>query len=131
MENKTTKQIFDQYKQNVSSAYPSIYTKEDVSKLLNDLSNDLQQEPAREDLWGDYILDGIYDEVYKEVDRKLKQCYEIDSDNCELSLDYNNTIVVEEVKIDFDKEALADYITTSIKNYLKEKLNPQPQNDQQ
>jgi hypothetical protein len=125
MENKTNKQIIDQYKQNVSSAYPSIYTKDDVSKLLDDLSNELQPNGNLEDLWGEYILDGIYDEVYKEVDNKIKQCYEIDSDDCELSLDYKNTIVVDDVAIEFDKETLSDYITTAIKNYLTAKLKPQ------
>lgn len=130
MGNKTNKQIFDQYKQNVSSAYPSIYTKDDVSKLLDDLSNELQPSDL-EDLWDEYILDGIYDEVFNSVNKKIKECYEIDSDDCELSLDYNNTIVVENVAISFDKETLSDYITTGIKNYLNAKLRPQPQSETQ
>lgn len=150
MENKTTQvfenanenfqDLFVRYKGSVTNAYPSIYTKDDVSHLLDDLLHDskkllthAQQDIGTPDIdfdWDD-LIDGVYDEVLNSVNKKIKECYEIDSDECELSLDYNNTIVVENVAISFDKENLSDYITTGIKNYLNAKLRPQPKSETQ
>ena len=132
MENKTTTQQFiDQYKKNVSSAYPSIYTKDDVIKLLNDLltdlNNNLVEEPAKFD-W-DNFNDNIYDIVFNAIDDNYGQCFEIDNDKCELSIGQHNRIEVDEVAYDFDSSELSDRVTTEIQKYVNRTKTQTQQNN--
>lgn len=132
MENKTTTQQFiDQYKKNVSSAYPSIYTKDDVIKLLNDLltdlDNNLVEEPAKFD-W-DNFNDNIYDIVFNTIDDNYGECFEIDSDKCELSIGQHNRIEVDEVAYDFDSSELSDRVTTEIQKYVNRTKTQTQQNN--
>lgn len=91
--NKHIKNTIEQ----VSNSFPSLFSREDVIKLLTDLNAEMQSSPqlviekdALVDLFRQTFSEKNFDSV-------------INTDDIELSLSYNNKIEIEKVPIDEDE----------------------------
>ena len=83
--------------QKVSNSFPSLFSREDVIKLLMDLSADMQDEGPKPKIDLD-ILITTFRQVLSEKD--WDGC--VDKDDIELSMGYDNRVEVECVTIDED-----------------------------
>jgi hypothetical protein len=93
----------------VKSAYPSLFTKEDVIKLLNDIKIESSNPTGGFDI----------EELVEAVDRTFTN-YDtsdmVDHESVELSMDYNNRIVVEGINVDTDD--LHDRVTDTVREFF-------------
>jgi hypothetical protein len=81
----------------VSNSFPSIFTREDVIKLLTDLDAEMQGETPKQTVTKEALIDSFRDVFAdKDFDRA------VDKDDIELSLGYDNRIEVERVSLDED-----------------------------
>lgn len=96
----------------VGSAYPSLFTKEDVIKLLNDIKIESSNSAGGFDI----------EELVEAVDRTFTN-YDtsdmVDNESVELSIDYNNRIVVEGINVDTDD--LQDRVTDTVREFFDKK----------
>lgn len=81
----------------VSNSFPSLFSKEDVIKLLTDLNAEMQENIPKQEIEKDMLLTS-FREMLSEKDWDNV----VDTDSIELSLNYNNQIEVERVPIDED-----------------------------
>jgi len=91
--NKHIKNTIEQ----VSNSFPSLFSREDVIKLLTDLSAEMQNGPQLV-IEKDALID-IFRETFS--DKEFGNI--VDTDSIELSLSYNNKIEIENVPIDEDE----------------------------
>jgi hypothetical protein len=91
--NKHIKNTLEQ----VSTSFPSLFSREDVIKLLTDLNAEMQSGPQLV-IEKDALVD-IFRETFSDKDFRNV----VDTDNIELSLSYNNKIEIENVPIDEDE----------------------------
>ena len=83
--------------QKVSNSFPSLFSREDVIKLLMDLSADMQDEGPKPKIDLDTLIT-TFRQVLSEKD--WDGC--VDKDDIELSMGYDNRVEVECVTIDED-----------------------------
>ena len=83
--------------QKVSTSFPSLFSREDVIKLLMDLSAEMQDEEPKPEIDLD-ILITTFRQVLSEKDWDDV----VDKDDIELSMGYDNKVEVESVIIDED-----------------------------
>ena len=83
--------------QKVSTSFPSLFSREDVIKLLMDLSAEMQDEGPKPKIDLD-ILITTFRQVLSEKDWDDV----VDKDDIELSMGYDNKVEVESVTIDED-----------------------------
>jgi hypothetical protein len=102
----------------ISTSFPSLYSKEDVIKVLQDLNREMESEP------------GINLEV---LVKSFKSSFEdvdfedfIEKDDVELSLSYDNRIEVERVPV--DEYSLVER-AVSILEEVVEALKYEPEDD--
>jgi hypothetical protein len=81
----------------VSNSFPSLFSREDVIKLLTDLDAEMQSG-SKIVIEKDALVD-VFRQVFSEKDFNNV----VDSDNIELSMNYNNRVEVETVPIDEDE----------------------------
>lgn len=81
----------------VSNSFPSIFTREDVIKLLTDLSAEMQDEAPKQVIDKDVLLTS-FRQMLSEKDWDEV----VDKDDVELSIGYNNRIEVDRIAIDED-----------------------------
>jgi hypothetical protein len=91
--NKHIKNTIEQ----VSTSFPSLFSREDVIKLLTDLNAEMQSGPQLV-IEKDALVD-IFRETFSDKDFRNV----VDTDSIELSLSYNNKIEIENVPIDEDE----------------------------
>lgn len=91
--NKHIKNTIEQ----VSTSFPSLFSREDVIKLLTDLNAEMQSGPQLV-IEKDALVD-IFRETFSDKDFRNV----VDTDSIELSLTYNNKIEIENVPIDEDE----------------------------
>lgn len=100
----------------VTEAFPSLYTKDDVIKLLNGLSFEFEQEMERKENYEKENLN--VKELCKNIREELEQYYysnHIDYDSAELDLN-GNEISLCNVRI--DEKQITDDIIEIIENNL-------------
>ena len=85
----------------VSNSFPSIFTREDVIKLLTDLDAEMQGETPKQTVTKEALIEVFRDSF---ADKDFDSA--IDKDDIELSLGYDNKIEVERVPL--DEEFLVD-----------------------
>lgn len=96
------KHIFEQAIANVKSAYPSVYTKEDVVILINDLLIEVEAADQARPPFDILILEGIKQSM-------LEGVRNIDFENCVgLELNYDNRI-----DINIDERAILNEVEES------------------
>ena len=81
----------------VSNSFPSIFTKDDVIKLLADLNAEMQDEAPKQVIDKDVLLTS-FRQMLSEKDWDAV----IDKDDIELSMGYDNKVEVDSVTIDED-----------------------------
>jgi hypothetical protein len=81
----------------VSNSFPSLFSREDVIKLLTDLNAEMQEESPKLLIEKDALVD-IFREVYS--NKRFDDA--VDSDYVEFSISYDNRIVVDNVPINED-----------------------------
>ena len=91
--NKHIKNTIEQ----VSNSFPSLFSREDVIKLLVDLNAEMQNGPQLV-IEKDALID-IFRETFSDKDFRNV----VNTDDIELSLPYNNKIEIESVPIDEDE----------------------------
>ena len=91
--NKHIKNTIEQ----VSNSFPSLFSREDVIKLLVDLNAEMQNGPQLV-IEKDALID-IFRETFSDKDFRNV----VSTDDIELSLSYNNKIEIENVPIDEDE----------------------------
>jgi len=104
----------------VKNAYPSIFTKDDVVKLLTDLDGELNLDVDAETL--EKTLNS-YSEVFKmnlisELQDNVSDYVDLDDVSFEV---YNgNEIQIENSSVDVDKSSLSNIISNVIENSISE-----------
>jgi hypothetical protein len=83
--------------QKVSTSFPSLFSREDVIKLLMDLSADMQDEGPKPKIDLDTLIT-TFRQVLSEKDWDSV----VDKDDIHLSMSYDNKIEVEDVPINED-----------------------------
>jgi hypothetical protein len=156
MENKTTTQkldlsfnrlddnygiIFGDFREKVETAYPSIYTKADVLLLMDDLLKSIKNLssftrdevleiiPVETPNFNDEFYEGISEVIEREIEKRYEGCFDINSDECELSLDYNNKVEVENVAYDFDYIGMGEYVVKAIKSHIQNTTTTKTENN--
>jgi hypothetical protein len=81
----------------VSNSFPSLFSKEDVIKLLTELDVEMQRSPQLV-VEKDALVD-VFRQAFSEKDFDNI----VDRDSIELSLSYNNKVEIESVPIDEDE----------------------------
>jgi hypothetical protein len=83
--------------QKVSNSFPSLFSREDVIKLLMDLSADMQDEGPKPKIDLDTLIT-----TFRQVLSEKDWDDVVDKDEIELSMGYNNQVEVDRVTIDED-----------------------------
>jgi hypothetical protein len=83
--------------QKVSTSFPSLFSREDVIKLLMDLSADMQDEDPKPKVDIDVLLTTFRQVLSEKVWDNV-----VNKDDVELSIGYDNKIEIESVGIDED-----------------------------
>ena len=81
----------------VSNSFPSIFTKDDVIKLLTDLSAEMQDEAPKSQIDKDVLLT-----TFRQMLSEKDWDDVVDKDDVELSIGYNNQIEVDRIAINED-----------------------------
>jgi hypothetical protein len=81
----------------VSTSFPSLFSREDVIKLLMDLSADMQDEDPKPKIDLDTLITTFRQVLSEKVWDDV-----VDMDDIELSMGYDNKVEVERVTIDED-----------------------------
>jgi hypothetical protein len=81
----------------VSNSYPSIFTKDDVIKLLADLSAEMQDETPKQVIDKDVLLT-----TFRQMLSEKDWDDVADKDQFELSIGYDNKIEIDRIAIDED-----------------------------
>lgn len=81
----------------VSNSFPSIFTKDDVIKLLADLSAEMQDEAPKQVIDKDVLLT-----TFRQMLSEKEWDDVVDKDDIELSIGYDNKIEVDRVAINED-----------------------------
>jgi len=102
----TIKDVLKEKIVEVNEAYPSIYTKDDVVKLLENIQNILEDVPSNN------IITAFEDDFTTIIRDKITS-YDI-VDNVRLSLSYN------EILVEADLDELADDIDSKIEELFSE-----------
>lgn len=103
----------------VSTSFPSLFSREDVIKLLMDLSADMQDEDPKPKIDLDSLL-VVFRQVLSEKDWDSV----VDKDDIELSMGYDNKVEVDRVTIneDFLIDEAVDALE-AVYNALDEEVN--------
>ena len=81
----------------VSNSFPSIFTKDDVIKLLMDLSAEMQEETPKQVVELEDLLT-----TFRQVLSEKDWDNVVDKDDVDFCISYNNKIEVERIAIDED-----------------------------
>jgi hypothetical protein len=81
----------------VSNSFPSLFSREDVIKLLTDLNSEIETESPKPQIDKDVLLTS-FREMLSEKDWDNV----VDKDDVELSIGYNNQIEVDRIAINED-----------------------------
>lgn len=81
----------------VSNSFPSIFTKDDVIKLLADLNAEMQDEAPKQVIDKDVLLT-----TFRQMLSEKDWDNVVDKDDIELSMGYDNKVEVDSVTIDED-----------------------------
>ena len=109
--------IFDQAITNVNAAFPSIYTKEDVIKLITDLSHAAKQEELNRPEISPEDVSNTLLEIQEQMRKSLMRvCFE---DYVSLELGYDNRI-----EISVDENGLINQIEEAFDEAAEQYLAP-------
>jgi hypothetical protein len=102
----------------VNQCFPSLFSKEDVIKLLNQLREEITNELSEIPFPS---LQNETDNIYTEKQIKeafdnlcIKDAIDVDYDSAELELDHRNQISVTDIDFEIDESELCDALITEL-----------------
>jgi hypothetical protein len=107
----------------VETSFPSIFSKEDVLKLLSSI----QAQPTLPEDFAEGLVDKIATKINNGFDRYNSTDKFVDYDSAEFEIDYNNKLTLNFVEIDTD--AICDKVNDAVQgavDEMMEELFPQP-----
>jgi hypothetical protein len=107
----------------VETSFPSIFSKEDVLKLLSSI----QAQPILPEGFAEGLVDKIAAKVNNGFDRYNSTYKFIDYDSAEFEIDYNNKLTL--TNVDIDTDAICDKVNDAVRgavDEMMEELFPQP-----
>ena len=109
---------------NVQTAFPSIFTKEDVVSILEGLHTKAEEEVVVTTVLNDEQIDELVEHVKEAVSRKLNKmdCSDlVDYSTAEFEINYGNTLELTEVSVNVDiiEEEVHSEIEDKIKSYFE------------
>ena len=118
-------EIFESELVKVNDAFPSIYTKDDVQRLLLALQSRVAEVKLEPVVVDRINTDNFLDTVTRHLHANFDHYDLVDTDAIEFELDYNNKISVTCADVDYDTlEALVtDAVNTAIHETMEENLN--------
>lgn len=116
-----TKEIIQSKINEVSNSFPSLFSKEDVIKVLTSLGEELESQPQK---GPGFSFEAFKTDFLRQFERNLnmRRSHElVDFDSAQFSLSYNNCIELEEIEIQVDSirdiaESTFDEITPEEEN---------------
>ena len=99
----------------VQNAFPSIYTKDDVIKLLESI--EITSAPTFSQETIEKLIDAVTTATTKRIERMNMQDV-VDKDSAEFSIGYHNVIELDSV--DVDTCAVADEVETVVQDAINE-----------
>ena len=99
----------------VQNAFPSIYTKDDVIKLLESI--EITSAPGFSQETIGKLIDAVTDATTRTIDR-MDHSEVVDNDSAEFSIGYNNRIELDSV--DVDTSAISDEVETAVQDAINE-----------
>jgi Txe/YoeB family toxin of Txe-Axe toxin-antitoxin module len=113
-------QVFDNARTKVLNAFPSIYTKDDVIKLIDELQTEVTKQPQTDIATLEELKQNLLETLERKIDN-LDSADVVDFDSADFMIGYRNTIEIE--SIDVNNSTLFNEIETMINdefdNYLK------------
>ena len=112
---------------NVQTAFPSIFSKEDVLSILGGLHSDSDTEEETEVVHGsltDDQIDDLIEKVKEAVMRKLSRLDTsdlVDTGTAEFEINYGNTIELTNVEVNVDD--ISDVVNEVIEDKIQEFFN--------
>lgn len=107
----------------VETSFPSIFSKEDVLKLLNSI----QAQPTLPDDFAEELMDRVTAKVNNRFDRFNISDKFVDYDSAEFEIDCNNKLTLTNVEVDTDElcDTVNDAVQSAVEEMMKE-IFPQP-----
>jgi hypothetical protein len=103
-------QVFDNARNRVANAFPSIYSKDDVIKLIDELQNEVTQQPQTK-VDFEELKQALLEAVERKIDN-LDSTDVVDYDSADMMMGYRNQVELE--SIDINSGTLFDEISTAI-----------------
>lgn len=96
----------------VESAYPSLFTKEDVIKLLNSIDLESASAPSTEGIDVDELVEAVESIIEDYPSEDI-----VNYEDVSLSLNYDNRIEIDSVNVDLDN--LTSDVSAAIYEFFK------------
>ena len=103
-------QVFDNARNRVANAFPSIYSKDDVIKLIDELQNEVTQQPQTK-VDFEELKQALLEAVERKIDN-IDSTDVVDYDSAEMMMGYRNQVELE--SIDVNCSTLFNEIETAI-----------------
>lgn len=108
---------------NVQTAFPSIFTKEDVVSILEGLHTKAEEETEEEKVSGlnEHQISELIEKIQESVSRKLNRMDVsdvVDTSTAEFTISYGNTLELESVEVNAD--SIADEVNTTVDDEVRE-----------
>jgi Txe/YoeB family toxin of Txe-Axe toxin-antitoxin module len=104
-------QVFDNARIKVLSAFPSIYTKDDVIKLIDELQNEVTKQPQTDIATLEKLKQNLLAALERKIDN-IDSSDVVDYDSVDLMISYRNQVEIE--SIDVNCSTLFDEISTVV-----------------
>lgn len=118
-------EIFESELVKVNDAFPSLYTKDDVQRLLLGLQSRVAAVKLEPVVVDRINTDNFVDTVTRHLHAKFGNYDLVDTDAIEFELDYNNKISVTCADVDYAtlEDLVTDAVNTAIYETMQENLN--------
>ena len=118
-------EIFAQHREQVLNAFPSVFTKDDVIKILEDIQSSIPEPKPQSSISAERIeklksdlLESIYDKVIE-----LDSDDVVDFDSAEFEIRYLNTVELN--SIDWNSEKINDKVEEAVDEVLHDFFTPE------
>jgi biotin-(acetyl-CoA carboxylase) ligase len=112
-------QVFDNARTKVLSAFPSIYTKDDVIKLIDELQTEVtKQSSSNVDI--EELKQNLLEALERTIDN-LDSNSVVDYDSADFAIGYRNTIEIESIDVNCNTlfEEITEVVDNEFKNYTE------------
>ena len=113
-------QVFDNARTKVLSAFPSIYTKDDVIKLIDELQTEVTKQPQTDIATLEELKQNLLEALERAIDN-LDSNSVVDYDSADFMIGYRNTIEIESIDVNCNTlfEEITEVVDNEFKNYTE------------